>query len=248
MESASICCAGITPAMTYVRRHLLRLGYDVTDTPGWNTGHLILDIPTFRPGFTRLELDTLLSSLPGKAVIWGGNLDDSATERAAVDLLRDERYLARNGAITADCALMLAAPLLNTAWRDTKAIVIGWGRIGKCLARQLKALGCPVTVAARREADRAALESLGYGAISCEELPGALSGTGLIFNTVPHRIITREQWPRNEKIVALDLASEPGMEGSHVIQARGLPGIHAPESAGRLIAETFLRKWKEELP
>ena len=39
----------------------------------------------------------------------------------------------------------------------------------------------------------------------------------------------------------IDLASEKGLGGEDVIWARGLPGIHAPESSGRLIAETCLR-------
>ena len=41
--------------------------------------------------------------------------------------------------------------------------------------------------------------------------------------------------------VKLELASSPGMEGSDIIQARGLPGKMAPESSGKLIARTVLR-------
>ena len=45
---------------------------------------------------------------------------------------------------------------------------------------------------------------------------------------------------------AIDLASEPGMQGKSVIPARGLPGKYAPESSGKLIADTILRVLKEE--
>jgi hypothetical protein len=38
----------------------------------------------------------------------------------------------------------------------------------------------------------------------------------------------------------IDLASKPGIAGSDVIIARGLPGKMAPESAGHLIAKTIL--------
>ena len=47
--------------------------------------------------------------------------------------------------------------------------------------------------------------------------------------------------------IKIDLASAKGIAGDDVIWARGLPGIHAPESSGRLIAETFVRKLQEEL-
>ena len=39
----------------------------------------------------------------------------------------------------------------------------------------------------------------------------------------------------------IELASVSGMEGDDVIIARGLPGIWAPETSGRLIARTVLR-------
>ena len=39
----------------------------------------------------------------------------------------------------------------------------------------------------------------------------------------------------------IELASKAGMVGDDIIPARGLPGIHMPESSGELIAKTFLR-------
>lgn len=44
----------------------------------------------------------------------------------------------------------------------------------------------------------------------------------------------------------IDLASKPGIGGTDVLWARGLPGKFAPESAGKLIAQTILRLLKEE--
>ena len=42
------------------------------------------------------------------------------------------------------------------------------------------------------------------------------------------------------------LASQQGIEGEDVLIARGLPGKEAPESAGRLIAETVLKLCAEK--
>jgi hypothetical protein len=43
----------------------------------------------------------------------------------------------------------------------------------------------------------------------------------------------------------IDLASRQGIDHEDVIIARGLPGIHFPESSGILIAKTFLQYYKE---
>ena len=85
------------------------------------------------------------------------------------------------------------------------------------------------------------LEALGYGAVDFPEVPNVLSKYRLLYNTVPDLPYV---WDLSE-VIAIDLASDPGMKGDNVILARGLPGKYAPESSGRLIAETILRFYKE---
>jgi len=113
--------------------------------------------------------------------------------------------------------------------------VIGWGRIGKCLAQLLKSIGAQVTVAARKESDRVMLKALGYGALDTCELD--TTPYRLIFNTVPQMICP--DCPG--KGLKIDLASKLGLGGEDVLWARGLPGKDAPESSGHLIAQTVLR-------
>lgn len=161
-----------------------------------------------------------------------------------MDLLKDEGYLAENAAITADCALRLAGPLLQTTYRACPVLILGWGRIGKCLGQMLKALGAEVTVAARKEADRAMLRALGYRAVDFSQVPGLLPEVGLLYNTVPAKVMECDE----TRCIKIDLASVPGLWGGDVIYARGLPGIHAPEAAGALIAKTILKNLKEGRP
>lgn len=250
MTQKSLYCAGTTPALRYATQFLEKRGVTVVDSPRWNTGHLLLDVPSFRPGsslWDEKNLDTLLTSLPWDVTVWGGNLDHPALEGfQCVDLLKDETYLAENAAITANCTLTVAAPLLHTTWAQTPALIIGWGRIGKCLARLLKSMDCPVTVAVRKEADRAALRSLGYRAVEMDEMKESLPLFRLLVNTVPVEVLTAEEAARCKNCVKIDLASKKGIGGEDVVWARGLPGIHAPESSGALIAESFLRLRKEE--
>ena len=159
-----------------------------------------------------------------------------------LDLLKDPCYLAENAAITADCALRIAANNLATIWNGCPALVIGWGRIGKFLAQQLKALGADVTVAARKETDRALIHAMGYQAEDTSNLYHQLFQYRVLFNTVPAPVLDRKQILNcRPDCIKIDLASKPGIAGNDIIWARGLPGKDVPESAGLLIAETALR-------
>lgn len=224
------------------------MGIPVSDTPDWDTKHLLLDVPSFRDGFLRCggSLDTLLSSFPNDITVWGGNLDHPSLDGShTVDLLKDERYLAENAAITAHCALMLAAPLLHKTLEQAPTLIIGWGRIGKCLGQKLKAIGNDVIIATRNRSHQAALHSLGYRSIDSTEIPSVLPEMQLIFNTVPAPVMSSKDTHRCNGCILMDLASQRGIEGDNVIWARGLPGLHAPESSGKLIAETIIRLLKE---
>lgn len=249
LSRMSIFCAGTTAAMQYARSQLHQNGCTVTDTPQWNTTHLLLDVPSFRPGSPLLEhgnLDTLLCSLPEDTVICGGGLDQPQLEKfRRIDLLQDEQYLAENAAITAHCTLQLSAPMLKTTWKDTPVLILGWGRIGKCLGTLLKSLNCPVAVMARSERDRAALVSLGFRSLSPQEAAAHLSDFRMICNTIPAQVLSGSAVCQCAGVIKIDLASQKGLIGEDVIWARGLPGIHAPESSGKLIAKTILRLDKE---
>ena len=102
-------------------------------------------------------------------------------------------------------------------------------------------MGTEVTVAARKESDRAMLEALGYRTLDIPEIPQVLEQFGVIYNTVPQKMLTQDQLSPYSKSLKIDLASQPGLEGEDVVIARGLPGLYAPESSGRLIAKTILR-------
>jgi dipicolinate synthase subunit A len=139
----------------------------------------------------------------------------------------------------------IALPQLKTTLSGSPALVIGWGRIGKCLAQLLRAVGCPVTVAVRKGKDLATLRSLGYDAVEVTRIPDILTRFRLIFNTAPEPVLSEQQLSLCGNCVKIDLASSPGLLGEEVIRARGLPGKYAPESSGRLIAETLLHYIKE---
>ena len=237
---------GKTDACLHATRILARQGIGLTDHPSPDVTHLLLDVPSFRPDGQLRQggyIEPLLRMLPPKVHIIGGNLTSTAAENCShTDLLADPFYLAENASITADCALRLAGTHMDMTFAGNPALVIGWGRIGKCLAQKLKALGCQVTVAARKETDRAMLRALGYRAVPVTSL-SALPVPGMpVFNTVPYPL--EVEIP--EGCVALELASVPGLSRGNILDGRGLPGRLAPRTSGKLIAETILRKIQEE--
>jgi len=241
LSFGNLYCAGVTPACRWACKFLSEAGISISDAPGWDTGHLLLDVPSFRPGLWKEEsLDTLLSSLPNDIIIWGGNLAHSRLEPyKKFDLLKDEAYLLENADITADCTIPIAESALSRPWPEISALVIGWGRIGKFLSAKLQNLGCDVTIASRNPYHRCEAESLGLH--TKETLEGTLE-FDLIINTAPAYVLySRER----EASVKIDLASIRGIAGDDVIWARGLPGKYAPERSGKLIADTVLRLSRE---
>lgn len=236
---------GHTAAIIYAAASLHDIGYPLLPFPDRDATHLILPVPSFESeGIVRGggDIAQILALLPRDITIIGGNLDCKALEGyKTIDLLKDPYYTAENAGITAHCAVELAMNKLPVTFDGQKVLVIGWGRIGKCLSRLLKGMGAQVTVAARKEQDRATLHALGYGAVDTEGLDTA--AYRVIFNTVPVMLVPQCRG----NALKIDLASKPGIGGTDVIWARGLPGKDAPESSGELIARTIVRLMEEQV-
>ncbi len=235
---------GLSAAHAYACEQLSRSGFHILDTPDDTIQGVLLDVPSFRT--PEVDPEAIWAVLPDHATVIGGNLAGKVPERFRVmDLLMDAEYTARNADITARCALRLGAEQLNRTYHDMPVLILGWGRIGKCLARLLRNLDARVCVYARKPADRAMLKALGCDAISEEELEASLPYFRLIFNTAPAPILSREMAANCRDCLLIDLASQLGIQSEDVLWARGLPGKLAPESSGLLISETIIRLWEE---
>lgn len=246
MDEKLIYAAGSTAGCQSAASRLKILGLPVVTSSCDGIRYLLLDAPAFGPdGQLRGGGDVrrLLEKLPKDILVCGGSLSHPALDGyEKVDFLMDESYLCENAYITAECALDVALPYLKRTIRHLPVVIIGWGRIGKCLADILKKLDAQVTVAARSPKDRAMIHAFGYSSVDMDTLPLCLSHFRLLYNTVPHPVLKQEQMSEcPEDCVKIELASKPGIEGDDIITATGLPGLHMPESSGKLIAETFIR-------
>ncbi len=248
MEQRLVYPVGSTGAVQYAAK---ALPFPLIDHPAPDVTHLLLDVPSFRAdGSLRdgSDVEKILERLPEGITVIGGNLTHPMLAGyTCIDLLQDDTYVAQNAAITARCAVRAALPQLGITLLHCPVLILGWGRIGKCLGRLLDNLGADVTIAARKESDRAMIRALGYGAVGMEGLGESIHRFRLLYNTVPVMVLPETAAKKTRAdCVKIELASKPGIEGPDVIDARGLPGKLAPESSGALIAQTVTRLLKEE--
>lgn len=240
---------GCTPACHGAAKALAQAGVEIADHITPEATHLLMDVPSFSgAGVLKsgAKLEELLSLLPSGITLVGGNIPEkTVAEHPCIDLLQDAAYLYENAALTAECALRVAGEKIGFSFRDAPVLVVGWGRIGKHLCRLLRGYGARVTVLSRKAAHLAEAASLGLSALTPQGLAEKIGDFRLIFNTAPGMMVPAHIAASCQSCLKIDLASVPGIGGADVIQARGLPGLHVPESAGKLIARTALRLTQE---
>lgn len=169
----------------------------------------------------------------------------------------DESFVIQNAQITAEGALFCAMRDGKRGIRGAKCVILGCGRIARFLSHQLAALGAQVTIAARKEKDRAYIQASGWTAIDFSQaaLCAALSVADFIFNTVPQPVLdeTALQCIRSDAHL-YELASAPygfSMEtaaqlGIHAHLESGLPGRYAPRAAAEAMFRVIERLTEEE--
>lgn len=238
MFKGTVLCVPRNDAIRHAAQNLSSLGISVTEKCAPDVTHLLLPVPSFTGGDEYLA--HLLTKLPDELIVSGGNLNSPLLEGyACVDFLQDPYYLAENAAITARCAVDILKNRVSDDFTGKQALVIGWGRIGKCLAKLLEENHAAVTVTARKPADLAMVRALGSRSVGISDVQTETDRYDMIINTVP--VLLFPNICVKSDAVLLELASKPGMTGPGIIDGRGLPGKLAPVRSGKLIAETFIR-------
>lgn len=160
------------------------------------------------------------------------------------DILEREDFAIANALPTAEGAIQLAMEETPYILTGTPSLVLGFGRCGKILASKLKDFGAEVAVEARKVHDLEYIQSYGMKAVPLRDLENVIKDYKVIYNTIPRMILTEKlikQLPKDALII--DLASKPGgtdfiaaeKRGIKAINALGLPGKCAPETAAKII-------------
>lgn len=202
------------------------------------------------------------ASLPAHCCIYTGLAREYLKKLAASFSLELRELLDRddvaiyNSIPTVEGAIMMAIQNTDFTIHHSNSLVLGLGRTGLSMARALHGLGAHVHVGARKTSDLARAYEMGLKPFHIDELSKNVHDADLIFNTIPHLVITAQvisNMPHHAVII--DLASKPGgtdfryaeKRGIKALLAPGLPGIVAPKTAGQIMANTLSRLVFEQM-
>ena len=164
-----------------------------------------------------------------------------------VDILEREDMAVLNAIPTAEGAIQIAMEEMAITLHDSVCLILGFGRIGKILAKMLSALGADVYVEARKFSDIAWIKSYGYKPVLLDNIDNIITKANDIFNKIPSIILDENKLKLlNKDCLIIDLASKPGGVdfdkakelGVKAIWALSLPGKVAPITAAKFIKET----------
>ncbi len=195
-----------------------------------------------------------LSLIP-RQLIFGGCLTKEfllSCERndiTAVDYMKDKKLTVLNAVATAEgtVASMIQHSYYNL--HGAPVLILGFGVCAKALADRLSAMHAKICICARDKAARAEAVSLGFEAISFEDLWGRLPEFLFIVNTVPALVLTKELLNFvHPECLLTDIASAPGgidKDSAEKLQFRfqtlpGIPGKISPKSSAAYMASFLL--------
>lgn len=228
--------------------------------------HLILPLPVSIDGENLncrnriIPLESLIAAVKDDGIIFGGRFPDNfkkkAEERslAIMDYSEREEFAVMNAEATAEGALQAAMENTDRTIMGQNILIIGMGRIAKALIHLLKGFNANMTVAARKNSDRAWAELYGCNAIDITKIKTNLENADIIFNTVPAMMLNDELLKNvSKKCVIIDLASKPGgtdfkmaeQLGIKALHLLGIPGKSAPATAGITIGKTIFNILEE---
>lgn len=192
-----------------------------------------------------INIEDVFSAGNNETLFIGGFIPQTQSQTADYSLRED--FLIKNAILTAEGAIEIALRENDFALFGTNVTIIGYGRIGSRLSSLLTSFGANVTVVARRNESRTLANIANCNAVGFNQIESALKTAKIIFNTVPYAFLGKKELDFiGEKVNFIELASAPGgiKEDAKIgckakiIQASGLPGKTAPETAGEIIFET----------
>lgn len=208
-------------------------------------------------GRNSVELDEFVKTLKGKYLIAGNigikdELDKNGIQ--SIDLLKREEFSVLNTIATAEGTIQIAMEETPRTVHGSNVLVMGFGRIGKVLAKMLDGIGAKVYCEARKNEDISWIKAYGYNPIHLNNLNEHLDKFDIIINTIPFQILDEERLSLvKPDVVIVDLASNPGgvdrkvarEKGLKVIWALSLPAKVAPLTSAEFIKETLYHVLKE---
>lgn len=205
--------------------------------------------------------EAMMAPLPKKTLVFTGLAGKYLKHLAArldlrlIELMNLDEVAILNSIPSAEGVVQMAMEMLPVTIHGSAAVVIGFGRTGKTLARLLSAMGARTAVVARKNADLARITEMNLTPVSYEAMAGYLGAADVIFNTVPAPVLSAKVLTSvSPGTVIIDLATAPGGTdfqaaerlGIEAVLAPSLPGRVAPKTAGRILAKAIISFLAEE--
>lgn len=206
-----------------------------------------------------IEVQELIHNINAKILI-AGSITQEVYEVAnnehvvIMDIMKREELAILNAISTAEGTIEIAISNTNRIIHGSHVLILGFGRIGKVLARKMEGLSAQITCAARKDEDLAWIKACGYKDTNINNLGENLSQYDIIINTVPHLILTSERLQHvKQECLLIDLASKPGGIDKKTVEDRNLrfiwalalPGKVAPVTTAEFIKDTLYNMLKE---
>lgn len=225
--------------------------------------NILLPIPMCKGNMLNIQQnievtkEELLEYVRAGQRIFAGCMDEEwrkeANRKGAVcfDYMKEQTIAIYNSIATAEGTL---AEMIRTCPRNlhgAKVLVLGFGNCAKTLAAKLKALDAKVSIAARAEHALMEAYANGYRAVKLEALPGVIGEYSLIVNTIPARILTRNELSfLKEEAAVYEIASFPygvDVEAAKELSVPvyicpSLPARYAPVSSVEVLKKYIIEK------
>ncbi|WP_066288884.1 dipicolinic acid synthetase subunit A [Bacillus sp. FJAT-29937] len=203
----------------------------------------------------------MLLETPSHCTIYSGISNsylDSLTKQAnrrLVNLFERDDVAIYNSIPTVEGTIMMAIQHTDITIHGSNITVLGLGRVGMSVARVFASLGAKVKVGARKSEHIARITEMGLIPFHLKDLENEVKDADICINTIPYLVVTASviaKMPVHTLII--DLASKPGgtdfryaeKRGVKALLAPGLPGIVAPKTAGKILAQVLTQLIKED--
>ncbi len=209
----------------------------------------------------KISINELLQKMAGKnKTFLAGQLSEKIINSCQenninyIDLLKREELVVLNTIATAEGAIQITMENTQKTIHGSNVLIMGFGRVGKVLAKMLDGIGAKVSCEARKNSDIAWIKAYGYTPIHLSELESELGNYDIIINTIPFQILDENRLKYIKKdCTIVDLSSNPGgvdrraarSLGIKLIWALSLPGKVAPMTSAEFIKETLYHILKE---
>lgn len=202
----------------------------------------------------KIYINEILKKMSKNQLLIAGRISEKISHLSniynvyCIDILDREEMAVLNAIPTAEGAIQIAMEEMPITLHECNAMIMGYGRVGKILAKTLYGVGANVYVEARKFSDFAWIRSNRYKPVHINEIASYLPEMDVIFNTIPHVVLDGQLLDKvNRNCLIIDLASKPGgvdfekakTIGLKVIWALSLPGKVAPITAAMFIKDTI---------